>query len=173
MLIIPAVLAQMAAICRRHGVLFIADEVMTGWGRTGTFWPVNRRVAPDILCLAKGLTGGDSLAVTLASGEIYDSHYAPDRAKTFYHSSSYTANPIACAAAVANIAIWRDEPVRERIATLAARQATARPCCRRWTALPMCASAAPFWRWTMWWRARAISRACNRACWLSSANGAC
>ena len=81
-------------------------------------------VSPDILCLAKGITGGSiPLAVTMASEAVYDAHYSTDRAKTFYHSSSYTANPIACAAAVANIAIWREEPVAERIATLAQRQA--------------------------------------------------
>jgi len=57
---------------------------------------------------------------------VYDAHYSTDRAKTFYHSSSYTANPIACAAALANLAVWRDEPVGERIATLAARQEAGR-----------------------------------------------
>ncbi|NBC37586.1 adenosylmethionine--8-amino-7-oxononanoate transaminase [Novosphingobium sp. FSY-8] len=121
----PAVLAEMAAICARHGVLFIADEVMTGWGRTGTLLACEQAgVTPDILCLAKGITGGAMpLAVTLANAAVYDAHYAPDRSRTFYHSSSYTANPIACAAAVANLAVWREEPVRERIATLRARQA--------------------------------------------------
>ncbi|WP_068091340.1 adenosylmethionine--8-amino-7-oxononanoate transaminase [Novosphingobium rosa] len=121
----PHVLAEMARICAAHGVLFIADEVMTGWGRTGTFLACEQAgVAPDILCLAKGLTGGSMpLAVTLASEAIYQSHYSTDRAKTFYHSSSYTANPIACAAAAENLAIWREEPVRERIALLAERQA--------------------------------------------------
>jgi len=123
----PAVLAEMAKICARYGVLFIADEVMTGWGRTGTLLACEQAgVTPDILCLAKGLTGGSiPLAVTMASAPIYDAHYAPDRAKTFYHSSSYTANPIACAAALANCAIWRDEPVADRIATLSAAQAQA------------------------------------------------
>jgi adenosylmethionine-8-amino-7-oxononanoate aminotransferase len=121
----PAVLAEMARICAAHDVLFIADEVMTGWGRTGTLLACEQAgVVPDILCLAKGMTGGSMpLAVTMASAAVYASHYAPDRAKTFYHSSSYTANPIACAAAVANLAIWREEPVRETIATLATRQA--------------------------------------------------
>lgn len=121
----PHVLAEMARICATHGVLFIADEVMTGWGRTGTLLACEQAgVVPDILCLAKGITGGSiPLAVTMASAPIYDAHYAPDRAKTFYHSSSYTANPIACAAAVANIAVWREEPVADRIATLRARQA--------------------------------------------------
>jgi adenosylmethionine-8-amino-7-oxononanoate aminotransferase len=126
MLVYPAwVLAQMHAICARYGVLFIADEVMTGWGRTGTLLACEQAgIVPDLLCLAKGLTGGSlPLAVTLATSAIYDAHYSTDRTKQFFHSSSYTANPIACAAANANLAIWREEPVMERIAELSARQA--------------------------------------------------
>jgi len=121
----PHVLGQMAAICHAYDVLFIADEVMTGWGRTGTLLACEAAgVVPDILCLAKGLTGGSMpLAVTMATEPIYAAHWSTDRARTFFHSSSFTANPIACAAAAANIAIWQDEPVRERIARLAARQA--------------------------------------------------
>jgi len=120
----PAVLAQMRAICAAHDVLFIADEVMTGWGRTGTLLACQQAGAfPDILCLSKGLTGGSlPLAVTMASEAIFQAHYSTDRAKMFFHSSSYTANPIACAAANANLAIWREEPVTERIALLAERQ---------------------------------------------------
>ena len=120
----PAVLRDMRAICARHGVLFIADEVMTGWGRTGTLLACEQAdVTPDLLCLSKGLTGGAvPLAVTLASEAIYDAHLSSDRARMFFHSSSYTANPIACAAAAANLAIWREEPVLERVATLADRQ---------------------------------------------------
>jgi adenosylmethionine-8-amino-7-oxononanoate aminotransferase len=119
------ILAAMRAICARYGVLFIADEVMTGWGRTGTLLACQQAdVVPDILCLSKGLTGGlVPLAVTMATAEIFDAHLSTDKARMFFHSSSYTANPIACAAALANLAVWRDEPVRERIATLAARQA--------------------------------------------------
>jgi adenosylmethionine-8-amino-7-oxononanoate aminotransferase len=119
-----AVLAEMRAICARHGVLFIADEVMTGWGRTGTLLACEQaNVVPDILCLSKGLTGGAvPLAVTMATEPIYAAHLSEDRARMFFHSSSYTANPIACAAANANLAIWREEPVGERIALLAARQ---------------------------------------------------
>jgi adenosylmethionine-8-amino-7-oxononanoate aminotransferase len=120
----PWVLAEMKAICAAHGVLFIADEVMTGWGRTGTLLACEQAgVVPDLLCLAKGLTGGSMpLAVTLAGPAIFDAHYSPDPARQFFHSSSYTANPIACAAANANLAIWREEPVLERIAALSARQ---------------------------------------------------
>ena len=121
-----ATLAEMRAICARHGVLFIADEVMTGWGRTGTLLACEQAgVVPDLLCLAKGLTGGSlPLAVTLTNEAIYDAHWSTDRTKTFYHSSSYTANPIACAAALSNLAIWREEPVLERITALSKRQET-------------------------------------------------
>ena len=125
MLIYPAqVLAEMRAICARHDVLFIADEVMTGWGRTGTLLACEQAgIVPDLLCLSKGLTGGAvPLAVTMASEAIYDAHLSTDRSRMFFHSSSYTANPIACAAANANLAIWRDEPVLARIADLGVRQ---------------------------------------------------
>jgi len=120
----PETLRAMHDICARHDVLFIADEVMTGWGRTGTLLACDQAgITPDILCLSKGLTGGAvPLAVTLASGPIYEAHLSDDRARMFFHSSSYTANPIACAAAVANLDIWRDEPVAERIVTLGRRQ---------------------------------------------------
>ena len=118
-------LAAMREICAAHGVLFIADEVMTGWGRTGTIFACDQAgVVPDILCLSKGLTGGAvPLAVTLATEAIFQAHWSEtDRSKQFFHSSSYTANPIACAAAAANLAIWREEPVQARIDALAERQ---------------------------------------------------
>ena len=119
-------LAEMRRICAAHGTLFIADEVMTGWGRTGSLLACEQAgIEPDILCLSKGLTGGAiPLAVTMASEPIYTAHLSTDRSRMFFHSSSYTANPIACAAANANIAIWQQEPVHDRIATLAARQAS-------------------------------------------------
>lgn len=126
MLVYPAhVLAEMRAICAAHDVLFIADEVMTGWGRTGTLLACEQAgVVPDILCLAKGITGGSMpLAVTMASAPIYDAHYSTDRSKLFFHSSSYTANPIACAAANANLAIWQEGGVLEQVTSLAAREA--------------------------------------------------
>lgn len=120
-----ATLAEMKRICEAHDVLFIADEVMTGWGRTGTRFACEQAgVAPDIMCLSKGLTGGSiPLAVTLATPEIFDAHYSTDRKHTFFHSSSYTANPIACAAALANLEVWESEPVMDRINALGAMQA--------------------------------------------------
>ena len=125
MLIYDAVtLAEMRRICSAYGVLFIADEVMTGFGRTGTLFASEQaHISPDILCVAKGITGGSiPLAATLCSEAIYAAHLSEDRARTFFHSSSYTGNAIACAAAVANLEIWRTEPVRERIAALTAAQ---------------------------------------------------
>jgi adenosylmethionine-8-amino-7-oxononanoate aminotransferase len=121
----PAVLGEIREICARHGVLFIADEVMTGWGRTGSLFACDQAgISPDIACYSKGLTGGSlPLAVTLCRREIFAAHYADDRRRTFFHSSSFTANPIACAAALANLEIWESEPVLARIAALQAMQA--------------------------------------------------
>lgn len=118
----PEVLKEMARICAAHDVFFIADEVMTGWGRTGTLFACEQAgVTPDIMCVSKGITGGSMpLAATLCRREIFEAHFSQDRAKTFFHSSSYTANPIACAAALANLKVWKEEPVRARIASLAA-----------------------------------------------------
>lgn len=123
----PQALAEMARICAVHGVLFIADEVMTGWGRTGKLFACEHAgITPDILCLAKGLTGGSlPLAVTLCKPAIFEAHRSTDRSKTFFHSSSYTANPIACAAAVANLEVWKTEPVAERIGQVSKLQAEA------------------------------------------------
>nr|WP_047169481.1 adenosylmethionine--8-amino-7-oxononanoate transaminase [Sphingomonas sp. Y57] len=121
----PHVLKALRDICAREGVLFIADEVMTGWGRTGMLFACQHAgVEPDLMCLSKGLTGGAiPLAVTLATRDIFNAHLSQDRARMFFHSSSYTANPIACAAANANIAIWQEEPVLDRIGALVHRQA--------------------------------------------------
>jgi adenosylmethionine-8-amino-7-oxononanoate aminotransferase len=121
----PEVLNSMRALCTKAGVLLIADEVMTAWGRTGTLLACEHAgVVPDILCLSKGLTAGSlPLAVTMASEPVFEAHLSPDRARMFFHSSSYTANAIACAAANANLAIWREEPVLERVGKLAAMQA--------------------------------------------------
>lgn len=117
----PWVLAELAALCRQHDVFLIADEVMTGFGRTGTLFACEQaEVVPDILCLSKGITGGFlPMGVTLATRRLYDAYWSEDRGRMFFHSSSYTGNPIACAAALANLAIWETEPVLERIGAIA------------------------------------------------------
>lgn len=97
MLMYPAwVLSEMKRVCEAANVLFIAEEVMTGWGRTGTLFACEQAdVSPDIACYSKGLTGGSlPLAVTLCRGDIFDAHYSKGRTRTFFHSSSYTANPV-------------------------------------------------------------------------------
>src|SRR5580692_11311553 len=125
MLMYPAwVLKEMQRICEASDVLFIADEVMTGWGRNGTLFACEQAdVSPDIACYSKGLTGGSlPLAVTLCRAEIFEAHYSLDRTRTFFHSSSYTANPVACAAAKANLDLWQDASVSARVAAVAAMQ---------------------------------------------------
>ncbi|KRB60668.1 adenosylmethionine-8-amino-7-oxononanoate aminotransferase [Rhizobium sp. Root708] len=116
-----ATLKSLREIASRYECLFIADEVMTGWGRTGTRFACEQAdISPDILCTSKGLTGGSlPLAATLCSSDVFAAHFSTDRRKMFFHSSSYTANPIACAAAVANLEVWRHEPVDARISDLA------------------------------------------------------
>jgi adenosylmethionine-8-amino-7-oxononanoate aminotransferase len=120
----PRVLANFHRICAEHGVLFIADEVMTGWGRTGTMFACEQAgISPDIACYSKGLTGGAlPLAVTLCRHEIFMAHYGEDRRRTFFHSSSFTANPIACAAALANLEVWESEQTLARVAQLVKMQ---------------------------------------------------
>ena len=125
----PEVLTEIAALCRHHGVFLIADEVMTGFGRTGTMFACEQAgVAPDLMCLSKGLTGGFlPMGATLATEEIYDSFYSTDRRKTFFHSSSYTGNAIACAAALANLEVWDEEPVSARIEAIGQHHASVLP----------------------------------------------
>ncbi|MGH1398538.1 MAG: adenosylmethionine--8-amino-7-oxononanoate transaminase [Alphaproteobacteria bacterium] len=105
------VLAQMAKMCRGYGVLLIADEVMTGFGRTGgMFASAEAGIVPDLLCLSKGLTGGFlPMGATLATRPIYKAFYHDDKARQFFHSTSFTANPMACVAALASLELWEEE----------------------------------------------------------------
>lgn len=118
----PELLQEIRRQCDRHGVYLILDEVMTGFGRTGTFLALEQAgIAPDLLCLSKGLTGGIlPLALTWATEEIFG-HFWGDYAlmRTFFHGHSFTGNPIACAAACANLALFEETPVLERAQALA------------------------------------------------------
>ncbi|MBK8176435.1 MAG: adenosylmethionine--8-amino-7-oxononanoate transaminase [Rhodospirillales bacterium] len=118
----PWVLGELLALCRRYDVFLIADEVMTGFGRTGTRFACEQAgVVPDVLCLSKGITGGFlPMGVTLASRRLYQGFLSEDRGRMFFHSSSFNGNPLACAAAIANLAIWAGEPVQARIDAIAA-----------------------------------------------------
>ena len=111
------VLQQIRARTAAAGVRLIADEVLTGFGRTGPLFACERAdVAPDLLCMSKGLTGGVlPLGATAATESIFDAFLDVDRAKTFFHGHSYTANPIACAAALASLSLFDDESEDDRV----------------------------------------------------------
>jgi adenosylmethionine-8-amino-7-oxononanoate aminotransferase len=108
----PGFLRDVRRLCDAHGTLLICDEVATGFGRTGTMFACEQeRVAPDILCLGKGLTGGYlPLAATLATERVYDGFLGdPEEGRTFFHGHTFTGNPLACAAAVANVETFETE----------------------------------------------------------------
>ncbi|HYB60256.1 MAG TPA: adenosylmethionine--8-amino-7-oxononanoate transaminase [Methylomirabilota bacterium] len=115
-------LAGVRELTARHNVLLIADEVLTGFGRTGRMFACERAgVSPDLMCLSKGITGGFlPLAATIVTEEIFDAFRGPNRARAFFHGHSYTGNPIACAAANASLEIFDSEPVFECIAAIEA-----------------------------------------------------
>ncbi len=109
------------ALCTKHDVLLIADEVLTGFGRTGKMFACDLAgVVPDLMCLSKGITGGFlPLGVTLCTDRVESAFRSENRMHTFYHGHSYTGNALACAAANASLQIFEDEPVFDRIATIA------------------------------------------------------
>jgi adenosylmethionine-8-amino-7-oxononanoate aminotransferase len=111
------ILEQYFRVCRKYETLIIADEVMTGFGRTGELFACdNVNVAPDMICLSKGLTGGTMpMGITTCGQHIFDAFYDDDRTKTLYHGHSYTANPVACAASLASLdLLLKDECTRAR-----------------------------------------------------------
>jgi adenosylmethionine-8-amino-7-oxononanoate aminotransferase len=119
----PGYLKAMREICDRHGALLVCDEVATGFGRTGTMFAVEQEgVRPDILTVAKGLTGGYlPLAATLTTEEVFESFLGPfESRRTFFHGHTFTGNPLACAAATASMRLFRDRKV---LAGLPAREA--------------------------------------------------
>ena len=118
-------LQKVRALCSKHDVLLIADEVLTGFGRTGKMFACDLAgVAPDLMCLSKGITGGFlPMGATLCSDRVQGAFHSENRMHTFYHGHSYTGNALACAAATASLQIFADEPVFERIASIAKIQA--------------------------------------------------
>ena len=113
----PQLLEKILLLCKAHHCLTIADEVMTGFGRTGKFWASNYLTTkPDIMCLSKGITGGFMpLGATSCAKFIYDAFISDDKTKTFYHGHSYTANPIACAAANASLDLLENHEMFEKV----------------------------------------------------------
>lgn len=118
----PEFLRRIRELTHHHGIPLIADEVFTGFGRTGRFFACEHGpVAPDLLCLSKGLTAGYlPLSATLATDEIYQAFLSEDRGRTFFHGHSFTANALSCAVALESLAIFDSEQVMDRIARLEA-----------------------------------------------------
>jgi adenosylmethionine-8-amino-7-oxononanoate aminotransferase len=116
-------LAGVRRLCDRYGTLLIADEVLTGFGRTGRmFASEHGSVSPDIICLSKALTAGYlPLGATIATEKIFDAFYSDDRRQTFFHGHSFTANPLACAVALASLELFLENDVLERVRRLEAR----------------------------------------------------
>ncbi|AJY77620.1 adenosylmethionine--8-amino-7-oxononanoate transaminase [Paenibacillus beijingensis] len=118
----PGCLREIAALCREYGVLLIADEVATGFGRTGAMFACDlEAVAPDLMVVGKGLTGGYlPVAVTLATDEVYGAFYADyEERKTFFHGHSFTGNPLGCAVALASLRLMEERNMVEGVRTKA------------------------------------------------------
>jgi adenosylmethionine-8-amino-7-oxononanoate aminotransferase len=113
----PQILDQLLGICKENKILTIADEVMTGFGRTGRFFATDYLTnKPDIFCLSKGLTGGAMpLGVTSCTKEIFAAFKDDDKKKTFFHGHSFTANPLSCTAAIASLELFDKENTLENI----------------------------------------------------------
>jgi adenosylmethionine-8-amino-7-oxononanoate aminotransferase len=120
----PGYLRRLADICKAHGVLLICDEVATGFGRTGTLFACQQEdVQPDLMCVAKGLTGGYlPLAATLATEEIFQSFLGPfESKKTLFHGHSYTGNGLGCAVALASLRLFEEDNVLAHVEAMAER----------------------------------------------------
>ncbi|HOY08838.1 MAG TPA: adenosylmethionine--8-amino-7-oxononanoate transaminase [Candidatus Omnitrophota bacterium] len=112
------VLKKIRELCHKYNIFLIADEVATGFGRTGTMFACEQeKVSPDFLCIAKGLTGGTlPLAATLTTQRVFDGFcYDYESQKTFFHGHTYTGNPVCCAAALANLSIFEKEQTLQKL----------------------------------------------------------
>ncbi|MCJ2090222.1 adenosylmethionine--8-amino-7-oxononanoate transaminase [Methylobacterium sp. E-005] len=121
----PEVLANVARLARRHGLPLIADEIFTGFGRTGTLFACEQAgIVPDILCLSKALTGGTlALAATIARSEVFEAFWSDDPAAALMHGPTFMANPLACAAANASLDLFETEPRLDQARAIASRLA--------------------------------------------------
>jgi adenosylmethionine-8-amino-7-oxononanoate aminotransferase len=119
-------LAGARRLCDEHGALLIADEVFTGFGRTGKMFACEHAsISPDIICLSKAVTGGYlPLGVTAATEPVYEAFLSEDRTRTFFHGHSFTANPLACAVARASLELFRESGILDRVREIEARLTT-------------------------------------------------
>ena len=113
----PEILDIMIALCKQHQVFTIADEVMTGFGKTGKTFASDYLVnKPEMMCLSKALTGGTiPMAITTFTQEIFDGFYNDDTNKALFHGHTFTANPTGCAAALASIALMESQEMQDNI----------------------------------------------------------
>ncbi|MFH4966689.1 adenosylmethionine--8-amino-7-oxononanoate transaminase [Gaetbulibacter sp. M240] len=118
----PKGLNMILKFCKENGILMVADEVMTGFGKTGKYFASQHlETQPDIMCLSKALTGGLlPMAVTSCSQEIYDAFYSDDIGKGLFHAHTYSANPIACTAALASLELLQSTEIQNQIAKITA-----------------------------------------------------
>jgi adenosylmethionine-8-amino-7-oxononanoate aminotransferase len=124
MIVWPAeFLSGVRRLCDRFGVLMIADEVLTGFGRTGRMFACEHAaVTPDIICLSKALTAGYlPLGATCTTEAVYEAFLSDDRGRTFFHGHSFTANPLACAVALASLDLFEREGTLDRVRRLEAQ----------------------------------------------------
>jgi adenosylmethionine-8-amino-7-oxononanoate aminotransferase len=119
----PDIVAEIYRLCKEHEILFIADEVATGFGRTGSMFAYQQSgISPDLLCVGKALTGGTmTLAATLASEEIFNAFLGEELTKALMHGPTYMANPLACAAANASLDLFEKEPRLKQIEAIEAQ----------------------------------------------------
>lgn len=116
----PDKIEPLLRICKQHQIICIADEVMTGFGRTGTWFASSQiAISPDIICLSKGLAGVMPLAVTACTADIFDAFLSDSPSATLFHGHSFTANPIACSAALASLDLLLTAECAENIARIA------------------------------------------------------
>jgi adenosylmethionine-8-amino-7-oxononanoate aminotransferase len=121
MIVRPAeFVAGVRRLCDKYNTLLIADEVLTGFGRTGKMFACEHAgITPDLICLSKALTAGYlPLGVTATTSSVYEAFLSDDRSKTFFHGHSYTANPLACAVAIASLDLFRDEHLLTNVSRL-------------------------------------------------------
>ncbi len=128
----PDTLRAIRAACDRHGVLLIADEVFTGFGRTGTMFACEQaRIVPDIICLSKALTGGTmGLAATVARTHVFEAFASADPRAALMHGPTFMANPLACAAANASLDLFETEDRLDQVARIASLLADGLAPCR-------------------------------------------
>ena len=119
----PEILEEIFKLCRERKVLIIADEVMTGFGRTGKLFATDYiTTKPDMVCMSKGLTGGAmALGLTLSTSDIYEAFISDDKLKTFFHGHSFTANAVACSAACASLDLFEEQQTWDNIARIEKR----------------------------------------------------